>query len=238
MKIMILEDEHIFAQELKLAIEDFGHEVIGPFSYFSDAINFMQTEQVVADLGIFDITLAGTKSGLDFAKIVNSKYHFPFIFLTSNTNKNLITNIKYTEPSAIMIKPFQIDELFATIELASYNFLRKNKVNTYNTDVKKNIFIKQKYSFVNLSLDDLLYMKSDHVYIDIYTVQKKKYSIRGTLDNFIAELNSDFLRVHRSYIVNIKLIKKIESDYINIDDHHIPIGKKYKDDLFLKLNIM
>lgn len=239
MKIIILEDEFIFAEELKLAIEDMGHDVIGPFSYFSEAMNFIQVENITPDLGIFDITLAGAKSGVDFAKVVNEKYHFPFIFLTSKTNKDVITSIKYTGPSAIMIKPFQIDELFATIELSCYNYSIKNKTITHNqTSPKKNIFIKQKYSFINLSLDDFLYIKSDHVYIDIFTVQGTKYSIRDTLSNFVKELNADFMRVHRSYIVNINLIKKIESDYININNCHIPIGKKYKDDLFLKLNII
>jgi len=237
MKILIVEDEFIIAESLIQSIQGLGYECLEPERTFEDAIVAIETHH--PDMIILDIGIEGDKTGIDLGHIINKRYNIPFIYLTSYTEKAIIQQAKVTEPYAILIKPFQSIELFSAIELAIYNYsLKQNKpIESLNKVLETSIFIKQKREYHRINFRDIIYLRSDSIYIDIFT-NTDKYIVRDSLDEYLKRLTTEFIRVHRSYIININYIRKMDSTHVYVGDIKIPIGKKYKPDFFnqFKLN--
>ncbi len=115
-KILIVEDEPIIADDLAFIIQDFGYEVFEPCMDVREAE--LCISDSIPDLALIDINLKGDLNGIDLARLINSKYHFPFIFLTSVGDKASMTEIHATQPIALVGKPFKERELKRTIEMA------------------------------------------------------------------------------------------------------------------------
>jgi two-component system, response regulator PdtaR len=121
--ILIVEDEGITAKDIKNSLEKVGHNVMALVTTGEDAISF--SEEKKPDLVIMDIKLEGKLDGVDAAKIIESKFGIPIIYLTSYSDKNTIERVKSSNPSAFIIKepfeflhkPFEENELHTAIEI-------------------------------------------------------------------------------------------------------------------------
>ena len=104
-----------------------------------------------------------------------------------------------------------------------------NNDSTNEPNQKREIFIKSGYELVRLKIDDIILIKSDADYVEIYTENKKLLS-SDSLTEWIMRLDTDkFARVHKSYIININKIEKISGNRIYLQyDKKIPIGRAYK----------
>lgn len=235
-KVLIVEDEMLIADTIADALTSFGYGVLEPEINFTNAIKAIENEK--PDIGIFDIKLSGKKSGVDLAKYVQEHYKFPFIFLTSNSDKLTLNEAKLTEPAAFLIKPFNNQELFAAIELALHNYsIQKERQNkAINTLLNKSIFIKDKDGFNRVDLEDIIYVKSDNIYVEVRTKSDQNYIVRATLNEYQEKLNENFLRVHRSYIINLEYLERIEHANLIINSIKVPIGIKYKKGLMNYIN--
>lgn len=127
-RILIVEDEFIIAQDLASNIETLGYQVVGIAPDYDQAIAAL--EQGNIDLILLDIRLGNKKSGIDVAKVINERYHLPFIFITSNHSDEYLERIKPLHPSGFIGKPFQIKDVKAMIELCLYKnaFLNVSKL--------------------------------------------------------------------------------------------------------------
>ncbi|MEM7040268.1 MAG: response regulator, partial [Bacteroidota bacterium] len=108
-KILVVEDEIIIADDIADTLEDLGYEVLGPVISYSAAIPLIEEE--MPDLALLDLQLSGRKSGIDLGLKINETYQFPFIFLTSNSDKATLEEAKKVEPSAYLLKPYSKEEL-------------------------------------------------------------------------------------------------------------------------------
>jgi DNA-binding LytR/AlgR family response regulator len=87
-------------------------------------------------------------------------------------------------------------------------------------------------------LDDLLYVEALADYIMLFTADSK-YIVHSTMKGFQSKLPADkFVRIHRSYIVNIDKVSSIENLFVVINNKYIPIGASYKDDFMNRLNML
>lgn len=232
-KILVVEDEIIIADNICKTLKSLSYEVFEPALNFSEAIQSIEENK--PDIAILDIQLSGKKTGIDLAKKINSDYKFPFIFLTANADKETVNKAKEVAPFAFLMKPFTKNELFTSIEIAIHNFLIKemdNKPSNYNS-----IFIKQKSSYNKVLFDEVLFVKSDHIYVEIHCTAGKKLIARSSLNDISEKLNKDFIRIQRGYIVNSKYINKINQNSIQISDYTIPIGKKYRENIIKSMGL-
>lgn len=237
-KILVVEDEIVIADNICDILEKLGYEVLEPVINYSEAIEQLETEK--PDLALLDIQLAGKKDGIDLAWKIKEEYDIPFIFLTSNADPRTIERAKDLSPPAYLVKPFNRDDLYTSIELALHNFKAEEKKQDRSGEeviLKDSIFIKDKNLFHKIKFADIKYLKSEHVYVELHTVSKKKYLIRSTMNDFVDSLPSNFYRTHRSYTVNLDYLDSINSRYILIDSEEVPIGKNYRDDLMQKIDI-
>lgn len=232
-KILVVEDEIIIADHICDSLEELGYEPLEPAISYTEAIETIEAEK--PDIAILDVQLAGKKTGIDLAKRIIEKYDFPFIFLTSNADAATINLAKEVMPPAYLIKPFTKDDLFSSIEITLHNFSKKiGEVKDSNLVFKDSLFIKDKGFYNKVLFEDILYIESSHVYIEIFLKNQQKLLVRTSLTEILSNLNSNFIRVHRGFIVNIKHLNQINKSVIVIGNKKVPIGKKYKDDV-LKL---
>jgi DNA-binding response OmpR family regulator len=117
-KILIVEDERLIAEDIKLSLHQFGYEVTSIVAFGEDVVN--AAREVRPDLALVDIKLRGDTTGLTAAQELFEEMGTPIVFLTANANLNTIRQAAQSSPYGYLIKPFQERELQATIELALY----------------------------------------------------------------------------------------------------------------------
>lgn len=233
-KVLIVEDEMIIANTIVDAVESFEYVALEPEITYSGAIESIEKE--MPTIGVFDIQLSGKKNGIDLAKTVQERFKFPFVFLTSNSDKLTLDAAKITEPSAFLVKPFNNTELFAALELALHNHAQKsNEVGSMNGVIDEAIFVKSVSGYVRVNYKDIVFLKSDNVYIDIVDVHNKNHVVRATISEYADKLGPDFLRIHRGYIISLQYLEKLDVLNVTVAGHSVPIGNKYKDELMSRI---
>ncbi len=119
-KIFILEDEAVIAAEIQQILQNLGHEVVGKARNGDKALDMLAS--LKPDLALLDITVKGSLSGIDIAKVIREKYNFPFIFLTSHADLHTLNQVKETLPYGYVVKPFTEKDLRSSIEIALFKF--------------------------------------------------------------------------------------------------------------------
>ena len=240
LNIGIVEDELVIARTILNTLDELGYSHCGPAINYSEAMEMLEHNK--PDLLLLDIQLSGKKDGIDVAEKINELYPSPFIFLTANSDAETIDRAKKVKPHAYIVKPFTKEELFAAIEIAFSNFsgnrrdANPEQANSYHT--KDFMFVKDGYVFRKIFFNELLYLESDANYVALHLKSQKKVMIRSTLNDFIEELDpKKFIRIHRSYSVNISLVDDIFPTEVSVEGIKIPIGKSYREDLFKALGI-
>jgi len=236
-KILVVEDEIIIADNICETLSNLGYNALEPAISFTQALETLEQEK--PDIAILDIQLSGKKDGVDLAWEIKEKYDIPFVFLTSNSDTHTIERVKKLDPPAFLVKPFNKEELFASIEIALHNFVKTDsqEVLEDNLIIKDSIFIKTKAAFEKIRFDEIVYLKSDHVYIELFTKSERVFVVRASMTSFIEKLPANFFRTHRSYIVNLNYLDFFSSSTVKIGDNEIPIGKVYRDELLKKIKI-
>ncbi len=236
-KILVVEDEIIIADNICDTLNVLGYEALEPAISYTEAIESIERD--VPDIAILDIQLSGKKTGIDLAKKIKEEYNFPFIFLTSNSDITTVNEAKKIMPPAYLVKPFTKEELYTSLEIVLYNYTSKiGKVDSNNLIIKDALFIKTKQVFTKIKFDDILYLKSSHVYLEIVLSNKKSHVIRGSLNDIIEKMDARFIRVHRGFIINTDHLDQIDSNSLVIDTKFIPVGKKYRENLLQKINLV
>jgi DNA-binding LytR/AlgR family response regulator len=240
LKIGVVEDELVIARTILSTLDELGYSYCGPAINYTEAMEMLETNK--PDLLLLDIQLSGKKDGIDVAQKLNELYRVPFIFLTANSDAETIDRAKKVKPHAYIVKPFTKEELFAAIEIAFSNFTgnradaRPQQVASYHT--KDFMFVKDGYVFRKIFFNELLYLESDANYVTLHLKSQKKVMVRSTLNDFIEQLDQKiFIRIHRSYSVNINLADDIFPTEVSVEGVKIPIGKSYREELFKALGI-
>ena len=210
-KILIVEDEIIIADFIEATLNKEGFMNVELAHKTTTAIQAFKNFQ--PEIIILDINLHGENSGIELAKSTNN--NATVIFLTGQYDDSLMSKALATNPESYLTKPVKKDDLIAAIKLT---ILKKQS---------KSIMIKVGYDYIRINYDDILFVKSDNNYIDIQTTPKT-YSVRKSLEGFLEEIaNPNFIRVHRSFIVNSSKIQKKTNSILFIENYEIPFSKKY-----------
>lgn len=225
MNILIVEDELLIAEMLKEMLLELNYKVIAIAKNSELAFEVLENNNNI-NFAILDINLNSTKTGIDIAKRLNDEFHVPFIFLTSYSDKKTFSEAIEVKPQAYLIKPFSKMDLFTTIEVIKS---RNNQTSNYTT-------IKDGHLTIKLSHNSILWLKSENVYIEVKT-EEKTHLVRSSLDKFLEDLNdTTFIRIHRSFAVNVNHIKAVNGQYVIVGDEKIPLSRKYRDELLEKFS--
>lgn len=232
LKVLIVEDEILIAETIKIYLEDRGHQIVNIAISYDEAVSAYHLRK--PDIVLLDIRLYGPHSGIDVANfILGQKESVPFIYLTSQYDQRILDHALTTNPYGYLTKPIQKESLWTSIESAYNLFLSKNAVDKMITiqDGKNNYQIK---------VNDILFIQADHVYSKIVNTQQKELIIRKTLQQVLELIDFDFIiYCHRSYIVNSKYITSWNQDEIILNkDTPIPISRSRKNEVLEKIKLM
>ena len=229
LKILIVEDELIIASDIEMILTDAGYEVTGIATSYEDAIQSIAANK--PDLILLDINLESDADGVILAEEINKNYHIPFIYLTSNTDPLTVNRVKRTNPAGFIVKPFNEKEILTNIEIVAFNRKQEEK-----PAAVEDLFIKDKGGLIKIKTGQIMFAKADDNYTEIYT-DKTKYLVTINLKKIADKLNTvPFVRIHRSYLINVHYIDRIQDGYVFIGKHRLPIGRKYHDDFFDMIN--
>lgn len=227
-------------------LEEIGYEIVDNVIVYEQAVEVLKNKEV--DLVLIDIILASDKTGIDLGKHIRENYNIPFIFVTSNSDRATVENAKTVKPNGYLVKPFEQQDLYTSIEIALSNFtsvknngasesqeeeddrLMSNKV------LKDSIFVKKQHLYYRIQFGDIQFIKADNVYLEVNTVDKK-FLVRSPLKDYLEKLpQHKFYRAHKSYIVNVDHIDAINSKDILINNTLIPISKEFKEFIISAMN--
>jgi DNA-binding NarL/FixJ family response regulator len=124
-RILIIEDDPIIAADIADYLNNVDYRVSG--IAYNPTQAYEQLKSNTPDLILLDINLSSEQNGIDIATFIHQNHAIPFIFLTSYSTREVLNKAKITEPSGYIVKPFDEEDLFATIEIALYNFAQKQK---------------------------------------------------------------------------------------------------------------
>jgi len=146
-KIIIVEDDEITSLNLNMSLQKHGYSVVAVCDNAAQAK--LKIASANPDLIIIDISLDESSDGIDLAKAVRKDFNIPFIYLTSYSDDDIISQAKHTEPYGYIVKPFEPGSLHATIQMALFKFQQENErkedIDTLKVD--------------KLNLEKLLYAK-------------------------------------------------------------------------------
>jgi DNA-binding LytR/AlgR family response regulator len=193
-----------------------------------EAANFLQQNPV--DLLFLDIEMP-QMSGMELVKSLQVKPQV--IFITSRSDY-AVEAFEYNVTD-YLVKPITYARFLKAVTKAKEVFDTQQPLQLYSKD----LYIKSDSKIVKINLKDLLYVEALADYVMMYTASGNRHVVHSTMKGVEKKLNSgEFVRVHRSFIVNIEKIEAIEDLSIIINKKLIPIGASYKDSFLKKLNIL
>ena len=125
---MVVEDEKIVAADIRQNLTMLGYMVPAVVASGEEAIK--KAAEQCPDLVLMDIQLKGRIDGIEAAKIVQSRFNVPVVFITAFADEATIQRAKGTEPYGYLVKPFGKKELQSTIEIALYKYGRERRLKT------------------------------------------------------------------------------------------------------------
>ncbi|MBP7215582.1 MAG: response regulator transcription factor [Candidatus Kapabacteria bacterium] len=216
-----IEDEPLALKKIKEFIEQIDYlNLLEAFNNAVDAIGFLKKNPV--DLIFLDIRMKKL-SGIQFLESLQIK---PKVIITSAYDEYALKGYEL-DVADYLLKPFTLERFLKSVDKV-YNqlsVLTGDNSNDY-------IFVKTEYRIEKIEIKDILYIQGMKDYLQIHTTDRKIMTLQ-TFKNLLEILpQTDFQRVHNSYIVSISKIKNIERNRIRIGKDLIPISDSYKDKFY------
>ena len=245
--ILVTEDESIVRKDIERCLGNLGYNVIASADNGEDAISLAMKHK--PDLALMDIMIKGEMSGIAAAEEIKRNMDIPVVFLTAYADESTLNEAKMAEPHGYILKPFKDVDIQTAIEMALHKhgkeremkqeteFLRSMAEHKEDSDV---IFVKNRSRLVRVKNEDLLFVEALKDYVVVHT-RSESYTIHSTMKDVETKLGAkDFIRVHRSFIVNIDAIESIKYAMITIEgmDKEIPVGGSYKDALAERIKLL
>jgi len=228
MKCLIVDDEHI----ARKIIEEFVRktdflEFAGSCENAIEASKKLRTEKI--DLIFLDVEMP-EMSGLDLLKTMKEK---PQIILITSKEKYAVEAFEF-DVTDYIVKPPTYARFLKAVNKAS----EKNTPAAKKESAEGFIFVKVENRLVKIETALINYIEANGDYATISTTEKN-YTIYSTMKSLEEKIRNDsFVRVHRSFIININKINDIEDNTLLINKKIIPIGASYKNVLMKRLNIV
>ncbi len=225
---MIVDDEIMARKSLGRFCEKHDNlNVVQICENANDALSYLIEHSV--DLIFLDIEMPEL-SGLEFLEQVVT---LPQIIFTTSKTEYAYEAFEYSITDYLK-KPINISRFQQAVEKA---LEEQQKNNAYRANAKE-VYLKVEGKYVRVAYDEILYFENAGDYVKVKTTESS-YIIYSTLKNIDAKLdNPQFLKVHRSFIVNLNKIKDIEEGTLVIEKKVIPISRANKSILMNKLNIL
>jgi DNA-binding LytR/AlgR family response regulator len=226
-KCLVVEDEPLAQNVLKKYIGD--HPSLALAAICDNALDAQQAlaAQPVSLL-FLDINLPRL-SGISFLKTLS---HPPLVIFTTAYAEFAAEGFDL-DAVDYLVKPFSFERFLKAINKAMEKLQRPAPVSS--ASIPASIFIRADKKVYQVNLDDILHLESLDDYVKVVTVQCS-YLVKDTLKSLLEELPAtQFIRVHKSYVIAKNKIVFFEGNYVKIGSTDIPIGAFYREEIFNRL---
>lgn len=223
-KCIAIDDEPLALQQISSYIErtPFLEQVALCQSAF-EALDILSNTQV--DLLFVDINMPDL-NGLDFVKSLTQK---PFLIFTTAYSEYALEGFK-VDATDYILKPIGYEDFLKAVNKVKARFQTDNETSDKLSLNSENLFVKSDYKLIRINLADIKYIESANEYVQIHIENEKPITTLIRLKNMEEQLPKNrFMRVHRSFIVNLEKVKIIDRNRIVFDKVYIPVGDQYKD---------
>jgi DNA-binding LytR/AlgR family response regulator len=225
LRVIAIDDEPLALQLVCGYIEkSTGLELAGRFDNPLDASDFLKENK--ADLVFVDIQMPDL-TGIEFTRLLEKG---PKVIFTTAYEKYALEGYKL-EVVDYLLKPFSYEEFLKAVQKAERLIGLEEKV---LKDVEANdkfLFLKSDYKIKRINFNDILYIEGLKDYVKVFTLNNPKPVLSLTSLKLLETKlpPKQFMRVHRSFIVNLEKIDTIERSRIVFGKEYIPVGDQYKD---------
>lgn len=229
MNCIIIDDEPLAREELHALIQEVSKiEVVAKFSSAIKALEFLKENEV--DLIFSDIEMP-LLNGLDFAEQIPEK---TLIVFTTAYSQYALKSYEF-DAIDYLLKPIDSNRLDKAIKKAElYQSLLLESKNTIESNTLDFLFIKADRRYHKIYFKDVWFIEGLKDYVIIHTKNQKLITAMN-LKNMNLKLPEDlFLRVSKSYVVNLEYIDSFDNHTVYINESEIPLGEVYKKDFFEK----
>ncbi|WP_109852072.1 LytTR family DNA-binding domain-containing protein [Aquimarina sp. AU58] len=217
---LIIEDEHGAQEVLQNYID--RTPFVNCLGVYESGLDIRFEELKKVDFMFLDIQLPEL-NGLSFLKTLINP---PKVIVTTAYPDYAVDAFE-EDVLDYLVKPFSYERFFKAITRA------RNQIQITNNEAEKQLFLYADKTIYKIMIGDILYLKAEVDYVKVVT-QEKSILLLDSLHNWEKKLHDhNFVRTHRSYIVNFEKIEKVSGNLVYIADEKIPIGKTYKE-AFLK----
>lgn len=236
LRCIAIDDEPLALQQVAAYVQKIPYlEMVGKCSSAFQALELLENQQV--DLMFVDINMPDL-NGLEFVKSLTQK---PLLIFTTAYSEYALEGFK-VDALDYLLKPFSFAEFSKAAGKARTQFeLMQNAPEKLESN-DEFLFIKSEYKLLRVNLNDILFIEGMKEYVRIHIDGQKPIMTLLSMKSLEAKLpESNFMRVHRSYIVNMEKVKTVERMTIVFDDkHRIPVSDNYKEKFqaFLDKNFM
>ena len=233
-KVLVVEDSALIAEDIAFKLRKHHFDVVEICDKGEDALEFLKKNE--PDLVLLDIKLAGALDGISTGYIVQNTYALPIIYLSDLSDAPTVHRAKQTRPANYLTKPFNEADLVRAIDLAFSNFSSQPA----NPGVAKpdHIFVKNDNTFVRILLKDIVFLHADRSYCNIVT-DERTYVQSVSMNHVFDQINNkDFIRIHRSHVVNINKVTAIEGNMVKLGHHTLEMSKSMRDELIGRLTFL
>lgn len=223
-RCIAIDDEPLALQQIETYIRKTPFlELVASCRSALDAVESLAEQPV--DLLFVDINMPDL-NGLDFVRSLISN---PLVIFTTAYSEYAIDGFR-VDAIDYLLKPIGYPDFLRSAEKAHRQFRLLNPNDT-GIDNPCLLFVKADYKTIRIDVDKITHIESRSEYVRIYTQDMPPVMSLGSLKSYEERLPSDrFMRIHRSFIVNLARIKSIERKHIVIaNDVHIPIGEIYEE---------
>lgn len=190
------------------------------FTKQNEALKYLNKFPV--DLLFLDIQMP-SKNGVDFYKMLDNS---PMVIFTTAHSEYAVEgfNVNATD---YLLKPFSAERFQTAVKKARNEFLYRQ-----NNSDQNHLMIRADYKLHRIEFKDIMLIEGLDDYTQIHLKNKSKIVARVSMKTILEKLpETQFVRVHRSYIIPIKKVKAIINKNIQIEDFIVPIGETYKDEV-------
>jgi len=202
---------------------------------FCDSVSMMAQLSKKQDIDLIFIDIEAPE--IDVFSFINSISYRPNIIIVSSDDKDALKAFEFNIVD-YLLKPVTYSRFCRAVDKAIRYYVNKE---VSNSDTNE-IFIKKGASLVKLKIKEIIYIEALENYVTLNT-KSEKFTIHFTMKALESQLPSEiFIRVHRSFIVNITSIKNIKDNSVDLvigkDLLNIPIGNSFRDPLLNRIKIM
>lgn len=228
MNCIIVDDEPLAREAIELLIDHTeGVELKGSFNGSEAASKFLAKNQI--DLIFLDIQMPGI-NGIEFAKTIskNTLIIFTTAFSEFAVDSYEVDAIDY------LIKPVKLDRFQKGIDkaLGYLTLLKSENTNAIHEVTNDYFFVRAERKIFKIYFEDIFFIAGLKDYVVIHTENQKVITAMNIKNIYENLPKSIFVRVSKSYVINIKHIDSVDNNTVYIGINEIPIGSIYRDFFF------